>query len=220
MNSPSLDSVQIARVLKPYAALTAEQLAKTRTYLELLLKWNARVNLTAVRDAKQIAARHFGESFFAADRLLAPDWQGTVIDVGSGAGFPGVPIAMWAPQTDVTLIESNGKKAAFLNEVIRALELKNVHVASQRAEAFPQKAQLVTMRAVERFESSLLLALKLVQRRGRIGLMIGKDQVAGAQEAGQAFAWAEPVPVPGGHSRVLLVGTNQVNVGKTDGLER
>jgi 16S rRNA (guanine527-N7)-methyltransferase len=214
MKTSDLDSAQIARLLSPYAALSAGQLSQTRDYIELLLKWNARVNLTAARDAGEIVTRHFGESFFAARELVSPDWQGKVIDVGSGAGFPGVPLAMWAPQAMVTLVESNSKKATFLNEVIRALGLKNVRVAGQRAELFAGSAELVTMRAVEQFEKSLPAAMRLVARGGRIGLMIGKGQVSTTKGLGSGFAWGEAIPLPGGHSRVLLTGSNSATVGR------
>lgn len=203
---------QIARLLEPYVALSDEQLAKTHAYLELLLKWNARVNLTGLREPEQIVERHFGESFFVARRLIEPGWCGKVIDVGSGAGFPGVPIAMWAEQGEVMLIESNSKKAAFLNEVVRALQLNNVQIVNQRAEVFRGQAELVTMRAVERFERSLPVAIRLVQAQGRLGLMIGKDQIRVACEAGGGLDWSEPVPLPGGHSRVLLTGTKMAKV--------
>ena len=207
MSLPQIDRAQIARLLRPYATLTGEQLAKTALYLDLLLKWNARMNLTGLREPEQMVTRHFGESFFAASRLMEAGWQGRVIDVGSGAGFPGIPIAIWSPQAEVTLIESNVRKAAFLNEVGRALEIKNLRVVSQRAELFEGQAELVTMRAVERFEDSLPVALRLVEDGGRIGLMIGKEQVARAQETGKALSWSPSVPIPGGHSRVLLMGT-------------
>lgn len=206
----SVDIDAIARLLRPYAELSAEQLALTSQYLDLLLKWNARVNLTAVRDPQQMITRHFGESFFAAAHLIGRNWQGRVIDVGSGAGFPGLPIAMWAPAAQVTLIESNGKKAAFLNEVIYSLGLKNAKVFSRRAEEFADKAELVTMRAVEKFQSVLPIALRLVAEGGRIGLMIGVAQVQVAKDQSRGFIWGEPVTVPGGHSRVLLVGIKMV----------
>lgn len=213
MKAADLDSAQIARLLLPYATLSAGQLSQTRDYVALLLKWNARVNLTAVRDAEQIVTRHFGESFFAARQLVPHGWQGKVIDVGSGAGFPGVPLAMWAPQTEVTLIESNSKKGAFLSEVIRALGLKHARVAGQRAELFSGSAELVTMRAVEQFEKAMPAAMRLVARGGRLSLMIGKSQVSAAKELGGGFEWGEAIQLPGGHSRVLLVGTKSATVG-------
>lgn len=210
----SVDTELIARLLRPYAELNSEQLALTSKYIDLLLKWNTRVNLTAVRDPQEMITRHFGESLFAASHLIVPGWQGKVIDVGSGAGFPGLPIAMWAPAAQVTLIESNGKKAAFLNEVVYTLGLKNARVSNRRAEEFGDKAELVTMRAVEKFERALPIALGLIAAGGRIGLMIGSAQVQAVKNQGRNFSWTEPVAVPGGHSRVLLVGTRMDTSGK------
>ena len=82
------------------------------TYLSLLLRWNARMNLTAIRDEEGILARHFVESIACARAL--PAGIGTLLDFGSGAGFPGIPIALCRPEIAVTLAESQGKKAAFL----------------------------------------------------------------------------------------------------------
>src|SRR5262249_48681192 len=99
------------------------------------------------------------------------------------------------------------KKVAFLNEVISALKLKNVRVSRQRAEEYPAKAELVTMRAVEAFEKSVLVASALVSEGGRLALMIGAAQVPVAKAKLGEFDWKEAVPVPGSNSRVLLVGT-------------
>ncbi len=178
------------------------------------------MNLTAVRRPEEMVTRHFGESFFAASRLLAAGALHaefelrSAVDLGSGAGFPGVPLAMLAPQVSVTLIESNSKKAAFLNEVVRALGLGNVAVFSGRAEDYPSKAELVIMRAVERFDASIAVALRMVEPGGRLALMIGKGQVEKAGELGSEITWSEPIDVPGGHSRVLLVGTKEVTLGE------
>jgi 16S rRNA (guanine527-N7)-methyltransferase len=206
-----VDTAIIAALLQPYAELTSEQLAQTSTYVDLVLKWNAKVNLTAVRNREEIVTRHFGESFFAAARL-APVPGDTAIDLGSGAGFPGLPLAMFAPAVEVTLIESNGKKAAFLNEVIFALRLKNAKVFSRRAETYPAKAHLVTMRAVEKFESAVPVALNLVRDGGRLALMIGASQVSRARTVAPQVRWQEPLAIPGGHSRVLALGTKLVIV--------
>ena len=205
-----MDTNAIASLLRPYAELTAAQLAQTLTYLNLLVKWNAKVNLTAVRNPEEMVTRHFGESFFAAGRLVSETWSGTAIDVGSGAGFPGLPLAMVAPGAEVTLIEANNKKAAFLNEAIFALQLKNAKVFADRAENYPGRGALVTVRAVERFEKSLPVAMNLVAEGGRLALMIGASQVDAARKLGAEVEWQDPEPVPGGHSRVLLVGTKRV----------
>ena len=203
---------EIAALLRPYVELPPEQLHNISIYIDLLLKWNSRVNLTAVRNPAEIVQRHFGESFFVATRLLHSDDAISVIDLGSGAGFPGISLAMFAPQSTVTLIESSGKKGAFLNEVIRILNLTNVTVFNRRGEGYSGKAQLVTMRAVEKFEKAAKLALKLVQPGGRLALMIGSAQVKAAEGIGGNVSWQEPAAIPGGHSRVLLVGTKTVKV--------
>ena len=182
-------------------------------YIDLLLKWNARINLTAVREPREIVTRHFGESLFVARHLLDSSSSGTVVDVGSGAGFPGVPLAMWTPQAKVTLIESNGKKAAFLNELIYQLGLRNAKVFSRRAEDYLEKAELVTMRAVEKFEGVLPVAGGWLAADGRLGLMIGAGQCDTARKALNSLNWSTPIRVPGGQSRVLMVGTKSVQVG-------
>jgi len=208
-----VDSVAIAGLLRPYAELNPQQLEQTITYLELLLKWNAKVNLTSVRGAEQIVTRHFGESFFAGRQLVAVDAATSVIDLGSGAGFPGLPIAVLRPFAGVTLIESGAKKATFLNEVIYALGLKNVKVARQRGESFVGSADLVMMRAVEKVEAAIPIALNLVRPGGCLALMIGASQTSLAMRVAHEVTWAKTVAVPGSHSRVILEGikadTNQ-----------
>src|SRR5215472_8191010 len=203
----SLDTVTIASLLRPFAEPNPAQLEQTAAYLNMLLKWNAKVNLTSVRDPRQMITRHFGESYFAARELLSSEPAAAVIDLGSGAGFPGLPLAMFDPAVRVTLIESNAKKVAFLNEVIAALKLGNVRVVRQRAEAYAGSADLVTMRAVERFEAAAPIALRLVRPGGRLALMIGASQVGAAKQAVGELAWSPPREIPVSHSRILLVGT-------------
>lgn len=202
-----MELTEIAHLLRPFAEVSDEGLRKISIYIDLLLKWNRKINLTAVRDPEKIVTRHFGESFFAASHLLPPDWIGSVIDVGSGAGFPGLPMAMYSPTAAVTLIESKGKRAAFLNEVIYTLRLTNVTVFKGRAEDFPDQGDLVTLRAVEQFEKVLPYAIKLVKSGGMLGLMIGNAQTEAAKRASLGLKWESPLPVPGGHSRALLIGT-------------
>jgi 16S rRNA (guanine527-N7)-methyltransferase len=198
---------EIRAGLRDFAELGEADFDSISIYIDLLVKWNARINLTAVRDAKQMLTRHFGESFFAAKNLIARDWAGSIIDVGSGAGFPGLPLAIWAPQAGVTLIESQGKKAAFLNQVIFASGLKHAKVFFGRAEIYENKADLVTMRAVEKFETILPVSVALVKLGGRLALMVGDGQVESAKRLCSEVKWNTPMQVPGGHSRVLLVGT-------------
>jgi 16S rRNA (guanine(527)-N(7))-methyltransferase RsmG len=254
------------------AVLSPTQLQSISMYIDILLRWNSRINLTAIRNPDEIVTRHFGESLFAA-RILFPQanhvgtapgsptrppgacWGGgapgcpaeqssavtdcsvadepqamqrgraalqrrvkepgtsgalapavTVADIGSGAGFPGLAIKLWAPQISLTLIESNHKKATFLREVTRALTLTDVNIHAARAETLTAAAfDLVTLRAVEHFEAILPVAANLVAPGGRLALLIGSKQLEQARAALQQLVWSEPAPIPASHSRVLAV---------------
>jgi len=207
-----VETTAIAHLLQPFIELDEMRLRSISTYIDLLLKWNARINLTAIREPAEIVQRHFGESLFAAKYLLEQKPVGTAIDLGSGAGFPGVPFAILSPDTQVTLIESQHKKATFLKELILLLELKNVAVFCGRAENYLRTADLVLLRAVEKFEKTLQLAVRLTAVGGRVGLMIGSAQVELAGNLAPIMGWEEAVQIPSGHSRDLLVGTKIVKV--------
>ena len=194
-------------LLRPFLILplSAEQGTKVATYLGLLLKWNAKISLTALRDPEQIVQRHFGESFLAAERAGVAE-ASSLVDVGSGAGFPGLPMAIYAPATRVTLIESQQKKVAFLREVVRALELKNVTVHAGRAQEVKLKSQMATMRAVEKFETILPVAASLLEPGGKLALLIGASQIETAHKRLQNFTWMNPISVPESRERIVLVG--------------
>lgn len=230
-------------------SLSEMQLEYISMYIDILLRWNARMNLTAVRRPEDIVTRHFGESLFAARHLFPgevegaskPDGRGgltRVFDVGSGAGFPGLPIKIWAPSIELTLIESNHKKATFLREVVRALALAKVNVFGGRAEDLTKEtesagsklevqedgkgqgqrdvwgaraknsfgADVVTLRAVERFDSALPVAAYLVGSGGRLALLIGGRQVGRVSELTPGFEWNSPMNVPLSAERALLIG--------------
>jgi 16S rRNA (guanine527-N7)-methyltransferase len=191
-------------------ALTDLQLAQISAYLDLLVRWNERINLTAVRDQEEIITRHFGESLFAARQLFpSPADLGSpsrLIDVGSGAGFPGLPIRIWSREVQLTLIESNQKKATFLREVIRKLGLNDAMVFAGRAEDFPGQAEVVTLRAVEHFESALTFATRLVSPTGRIALLIGAAQVGRARELQPDIEWQHATTIPLSSIRMLMIG--------------
>ena len=214
-----MDAERIAELLEPFlsgAALSAAQLNNISMYVDILIRWNARVNLTAVRDPEEMVTRHFGESLFAAGLLFrvnsdrAAKGLDRLIDIGSGAGFPGLPMKIWATQLRVTLIESNHKKAAFLREVVRALSLGDITVFPGRAEEFsidPQISSLVTLRAVERFDAVLPEAVRLAGPFGKIALLIGGGQVAIAQNIAPQVQWDAAVPIPKSNQRVVLCGS-------------
>jgi 16S rRNA (guanine527-N7)-methyltransferase len=192
---------------------TQDLISRISTYIDILQRWNARINLTAIRDEEEIATRHFGESLFAA-RHLFPLCSSVpsvvsgvrVADVGSGAGFPGIPIKLWAPEISLTLIESNQKKATFLKEVTRALTLTDVNIQTTRAESLTAASfAVVTLRAVERFESILPVAANLVAPGGRLALLIGQTQLPRAQSALPALNWSDPIAIPASQSRVFAI---------------
>jgi 16S rRNA (guanine527-N7)-methyltransferase len=207
-----METARIAELLAPFSGgeTPAPRLLEAlQRYLDLLLRWNERVNLTAVRDPAKIVTRHFGESLFAARVLLRGGRRGevaaTLVDVGSGAGFPGLPMKLFAPQIELTLIEAHNKKAVFLREVVRSLGLDRAEVFCDRAEHWAKTADLVTLRAVEQFERALPVAAKLVAEDGRLGLLIGARQVSIAQEVlGEQWHWSEPAVVPLSEARVVL----------------
>jgi len=234
-----MNPARIAELLQPFLApthdqrLTANNLQTISTYIDLLLRWNARINLTAIREPEEIVTRHFGESLFAATHLfprsapsavpserssgVAANDRGStinhrVVDVGSGAGFPGLPIKIWAPQIHLTLIESNQKKATFLREVVRTLTLTDINVFSKRAEDYlPGQADTVTLRAVENFQAILPAATRLLSPTGRLALLIGEAQQPATHALTPDFKWQSPIQIPQSSNRILLVGSRNQN---------
>jgi 16S rRNA (guanine527-N7)-methyltransferase len=199
-------------LLEPFIQLDEMRLAAISKYIDLLIKWNARINLTAIRAPEEIVQRHFGESLFVSQHILAQEPVRTAIDLGSGAGFPGVPFALLAPEVEVTLIESSQKKSTFLRELIYLLGLRSVKVFIGRAESYSHLADLVMVRAVEKFGEVLPSAFSLVSPSGRLALLVGTSQIDSARSLLPEAQWQEPVAIPSGHSRVLLVGTKTVKV--------
>jgi len=189
-------------------ALVPARTELLRTYLALLLQWNSKMNLTAVRDPEQIVARHFGESLFAARHLFPELAAASVVDIGSGAGFPGIPIKVWNDKVELTLIESNQKKSAFLREAVRVLHLDQVSIQSARAETVATRADVVTLRAVEHFEQILPTARQLMHPRGRMALLIGEGQLQIVRAQLSDLAWQEPLRIPLSRNRVLLIGNS------------
>jgi 16S rRNA (guanine527-N7)-methyltransferase len=200
---PALTESAIASLLTPYLPELPPNLTfQLSTYLDLLLKWNARTNLTAIRDPEEIVRRHFGESLFAA-RHLAPGPNpdtATLLDFGSGAGFPGLPIAILRPKIQVTLAESQNKKATFLREAVRTLNLPNVEVWAARAETLPATRQFhtVTLRAVDNMEAALPAARARIAPGGQLALLT---------TAAQTPPGGHSIPLPNSESGVLYLQT-------------
>lgn len=207
----TLDDKQILRLLQPYleggpaavaARLTPERqqalVESLGVYLDLLVRWNERTNLTAIRQPEAMVQRHFGESLFAgihlAERL---EGQPTLLDVGSGAGFPGLPIQLLWPDWRVTLAESQGKKASFLREVVRSLGL-STEVHATRVETLAQERRFaaVTLRAVDNMALAMELAAGRVEPGGWLAVL-GREELR--READASF------PVPGAEQSWLML---------------
>jgi 16S rRNA (guanine527-N7)-methyltransferase len=259
-----MDTARISPLLEPYLeeSLTESQLEQISIYIDLLQRWNARINLTAIHTEAEIVTRHFGESFFMARHLFPPknvartllsanarnaqqpdhlqlsnpchperssvireaddaaeskDPYSTsqpkppqVLDIGSGAGFPAIPLKIWSPEIHLTLIESNHKKSAFLSEVARALKFTDINIIVDRAEAvaknpdFP-RTEIVTFRAVERFDSALRQAATLLAEDGKLALLISAAQLPFRLPL-RSLMWRPPIPVPNSQRRVLAIG--------------
>jgi 16S rRNA (guanine527-N7)-methyltransferase len=201
-----MDAATLRDLLTPFL-LPADPdealLESIQVHLDLLARWNQRMNLTALRTPEEMVLRHFGESLFAARVLLSRDSQQEVFDLGSGAGFPGLPMKYWAPGLQLTLIESHSRKATFLREVGRALHLTGFTVLNARAESLVQRADLVTMRAVEKFDKALLAASRLVAPGGSLALLVGdaqRERALSLLPPGESTS----VDLPSSHQRILL----------------
>jgi 16S rRNA (guanine527-N7)-methyltransferase len=200
-------------LLAPYlgssAPLEERVQVQLNQYLTTLLQWNARMNLTAIREPAEIIRRHFGESLFAA-KYLAKSLK-TLLDVGTGAGFPGLPIQIQRPEIDVTLAESNAKKVSFLREITRKNALKTTIFAG-RVENMgaDMEFSVVTLRAVERMQEVLPVAARHVEAGGNLLVMTTTNDVAmlsaTVNDFERGFEWQEPVLIPESESRVVLIG--------------
>jgi 16S rRNA (guanine527-N7)-methyltransferase len=204
----TLSASEISNALEPYGATIGPATAdKIRAYIALLLKWNRSISLTTVTDPAEIIKFHFGESVFAASALKLAESR--LADVGAGAGFPGLPLALAVPSLEVTLIESNTKKCAFLSEVIRGLKPPNATVFRGRMEEFPHGSanfDFITARALGQFDDLLKWSLTHLASGGKVVLWLGDDD---ARELSRApgWTWGGPVLIPGSKRRYLLVGS-------------
>jgi 16S rRNA (guanine527-N7)-methyltransferase len=191
------------------APLDTEQADRFEACLSLFVRWNERINLTSIRDEEGILSRHFVESIACARAL--PAGISTLLDFGSGGGFPGIPIALCRPEIAVTLAESQGKKGAFLQEAVRVLGI-SAKVHAQRAELLATRFDCVTLRAVDRMPDAVRAAARLVAAHGWLALMTTRGELARLQAAaGAEFSWSEVIPLPGSVDRLLAVGQRPIS---------
>jgi 16S rRNA (guanine527-N7)-methyltransferase len=179
------------------AELSALQLAKLASYGNLLLRWNERTSLTAIREARGVLDRHIVESVAAA--RLVPAGITTLLDYGSGAGLPGIPIAVVREEVRVTLAESQGKKAAFLREAVRTLDLNaSIHAGRVADLDVATLFDAITLRAVEKMEESVKEARERVGAGGFLVIFATAATKAGLLKAANAASVVEhPLPTAG-----------------------
>jgi 16S rRNA (guanine527-N7)-methyltransferase len=186
--------------------IDSTQVVLIQRYMKTLLRWNEKLNLTAIRNPLEILYRHFCESMFAAGAI--PVDKGRVADIGSGPGFPGIPLKIIRPDLELCLVESNIKKGTFLAEVVRELQLTNSRVLISRYEELGEELaplDFVCSRAVGEFGSFLDWAgSKRVDAR-QVILWIGGRDMEVAQKSTQ-WDWREPILIPQSLQRYLLVG--------------
>jgi 16S rRNA (guanine527-N7)-methyltransferase len=174
--------------------LSPFQLEQLQKHFDLMQRWNKVLNLTSIRETAEIVERHYCESLFLGTQL--PPGPLNIADVGSGAGFPGIPVAILRPESTMVLIESHLRKSVFLREATR--ELHNTRVIPKRIEDITETFDWATMRAVKYSD----IEKSLSKLTARAAILAGEDQ-----PSGHCFTWNAPVSVPWGTKQYLWLGT-------------
>jgi len=189
-----------------HAELSPIQIGQVQKYISLLLLWNQKISLTSIENPQELVSRHFGESFLGSNFIENRACR--LADVGSGAGFPGLALKIVLPELQVFLIEQDTRKATFLNEVIRALNLTDAKVLRSPYEALaPEIASfdVIVARAVGDHKSLLKWAAPRLNESGQAVLWIGAEDAARLSEL-PSWKWRLPLALPNSKNRVLLSG--------------
>lgn len=198
MPVPAWFTEVLQRELGPWLKLSIDQVSKLYSHYQFLERWNKKISLTSLEPGAELVIRHYCESLFLGAQLQGHD-AARIVDVGSGAGFPGVPIAVLHGEWAVTLVESVQRKSVFLRESTR--HLKNVTVLARRAEYVEGGFDWVVSRAVHPLE-----ILQNVPRLApKVGLLIGEGSFPELKNA-RGIAWAEPIRLPWGDRRLSVLG--------------
>lgn len=210
--SPTVPSMAIIRRALEEFQLPAydDQALQIQQYIKILLAWNDKVNLTAIRDPLEILYRHFCESMFAG--FSVPMERGRLADAGTGAGFPGLPLKIMRPGLQIFLIESNLKKATFLAEVIRELGLRDAQVLVRRYEELGEEIaplDYVCARALGEYPKFLDWAHSDQLGASEVALWIGSNDLPEIRK-NLNWDWHEPIPVPNSLRRLILVGRKKL----------
>jgi 16S rRNA (guanine527-N7)-methyltransferase len=206
--SPGISAKAIERATGEFElAVNEQQVQQIQQYTRSLLAWNEKVNLTAIRDPLEILYRHFCESMFGASLLPVENCR--LADVGSGGGFPGIPLKIIRPDLQVFLVESNVKKATFLAEVVRELGLTDTRVLVSRFEELGEEVaplDVVCSRALGGFSGFLGWAgSPQVGARNALLWLGGRDM--DEVRAIPGWTWGEAKPVPKSLQRYLLLAS-------------
>ena len=181
------------QLLAEDVVLTDQQMAQFDTYFHLLVEWNEKMNLTAITEEKEVYLKHFYDSLLVGLKM-ALNPQAAICDVGSGAGFPSIPLKILYPELSVTIVDSLKKRITFLQELTDQLGLSNVHLYHDRAETFGQNSAFreqfdyVTARAVARLNVLVELCLPLVKKDGYFLALKAAKSDEELQEAKPAIA--------------------------------
>jgi len=203
----------IRRALDEFqVTLNEQQVICIQQYIKILRHWNEKLNLTAIRDPLEILYRHFCESMFAA--VAVPVQNGRLADIGSGPGFPGIPLKILRPELEIALVESNIKKGTFLAEVIRELGLANARVLINRYEELGEELaplDFVCSRALGEFDTFLAWAASDRVAASRVILWVGGRDLDEIRKS-DLWEWQEPIAVPQSLRRYLLVGQKKAPI--------
>lgn len=169
--------------------LSTKQLQQYQKYLRMLQEWNEKINLTAICDEAGVYKMHFYDSLLPFIRLNIN--QGSLCDVGAGAGFPSIPLKIAFPQLAITIVEPLNKRCIFLRELVKELELENVNICNERAEDFAllhrESFDYVSARAVANLNILAELCIPLVKEKGLFIALKGSAGEAEKQKASQAI---------------------------------
>ena len=189
MNLEEFEKILKENLLKIKIELNKKQVLQFYKYMELLLDWNEKINLTAIIDKKEIILKHFVDSLTIAKNIKKDAY---IVDVGTGAGFPGIPIKIYREDVKIVLVDSLNKRINFLNEVIKELELNNIETVHARAEEFGQnkkyreKFDVSTSRAVANMSILSEYLIPCIKQGGKCIAMKGSDieeEVSNAKKA-------------------------------------
>jgi 16S rRNA (guanine527-N7)-methyltransferase len=205
-----LTQSRLRQLLQPFKVdLSPAQAGQTLAYLQLLQRWNEKINLTAIRDPEEAVTRHIGESLFVATHVRI---HGTLLDIGSGAGFPGLALKIVFPDLSVTLLEPVTKKRAFLKEAARVCGFTQVVVRGERLEELasvvPTPAyDFATVRAVGNLAALIPLAGSCIAPGGSLLLWLTQQQAVDLTKIASGLIWADPLPIPLSRTAEIWRGT-------------